>query len=262
MTSEEYIARKAPGWPVTLFRVFMGCYFLCVGWLQFSQWRIEPEAITDTYLKMTARGTQLVWFRQYLDHTIAHIQDHSLFTWVLLSALGLLGLSLVLGFLTRTSCAFGILLLLHIYLVRFSQADLRTMLLMQLQMASLALLMFSGAGRTFGLDGVFWRKRMRKRLDLEIPPGKPSPKPSPKSIDDEVTPVQAPNRRVPPTSAEHTVGGSSSPTPVRRRPASSPVQQRTKPLPMVMKESSTGAQPVPVKAPEVKKPEPTPEPKE
>jgi uncharacterized membrane protein YphA (DoxX/SURF4 family) len=150
-----------------LLRLFMGYYFLYVGISRFLAWRGNGKVLTERFTELTKAGTQIEWFRVYLDRVIAPISqgEGTVLTILLLAAPLLLGLSLVLGLLTRLSTFLGFLLVLQSCLVKFFGANVDQMLFLQMRMAVLATLFFAGAGRTFGLDAVFWKGRIRRKYE-------------------------------------------------------------------------------------------------
>jgi uncharacterized membrane protein YphA (DoxX/SURF4 family) len=114
---------------------------------------------------------QLPWFDAYLRHVVDYVRDSAFFTPMLVAAPILLGLSLVLGLFTRVGSLVGALLVVHIYLVRFYSASGLELMLLELQFAVLMTLLFSAAGRSFGLDALFWRHRI-----LATYPSDPGPR--------------------------------------------------------------------------------------
>ena len=178
MTSEELIARKAPGGAVVVFRLFLACYFIFVGVCGVLEWQKNKAVVTEKYDALAAPGTQIGWFRSYLNATVDKIKDKAVFGWLLLAAPLLLGLSLLLGLWTRLSTLLGVLYVLNLYLIKFVPAldalkkgaayDFQP-LVHVLELAALALLFFAGAGRTFGIDSAFWRKRIRTKLEPPAP---------------------------------------------------------------------------------------------
>jgi uncharacterized membrane protein YphA (DoxX/SURF4 family) len=171
MTGEDWISRKAPRWYVVLFRLFMGYYFLYVGLHRVLDLWVDNDALTRRFAALAEPGTQIFWFRPYLDAVMEPIKGTMLFTMLLTAAPLLLGLSLLIGLFTRVSTLLGVLMLLNIYLIKFHGMDESQLLFYQTQTVSLVVLFFAGAGRTFGIDGVFWRNRMRLKYGSETPRG-------------------------------------------------------------------------------------------
>jgi len=167
MAAEDWISRLTPRWYIALLRIFMGYYFLFVGVRRVLDLMGNREALTKRYDDLAA-VYQFPWFRHYLDAVIAPIHGTTLFTALLTVAPLLLGLSLVLGLFTRTSTLLGILMVLNIYLIRFHDIGEPQMLFYQLQIVSLLVLFFAGAGRTFGVDALFWRSHMQTKYGREM----------------------------------------------------------------------------------------------
>ncbi|HUW57130.1 MAG TPA: hypothetical protein VMZ92_10875 [Planctomycetota bacterium] len=176
MTSEEIIAAKAPRCYVVLFRLFLACYFIFVGVCGVKAWQADKAVFAKQYETLAAPGTQVTWFRSYLNATVNKIKDKPMFGWLLVAAPLLLGLSLLLGLWTRLGSLLGVVFILHLYLIKSPSWDAwdkaltngtpyELPLVHLVELAALALLFFAGAGRTFGLDSVFWRKRLRRKLE-------------------------------------------------------------------------------------------------
>lgn len=174
MTSEEYIGKKGPRWYVVLLRLYMGGCFLYVGVNRFLAWRAgmqaEPkEHVVQKGVQRLLSMTQIDWFRTYLDRVIEPIKDSMVLTVLMLAAPLLLGLSLVLGFLTRLGAFLGVLLVLNAYLIRFFDGTPTQLMFLQLQIAVLVTLFLAAAGRTFGIDATFWRHRIRQKYEPRPP---------------------------------------------------------------------------------------------
>ena len=176
MTSEEYIGKEAPRWYIVLLRLFMACYFIFVGVWGLKARLENPVEFSERFERRAAK-TQVG--RSYLNTVVEPIKSKAVFTWLLVGAPLLLGLSLLLGVLTRLSTFLGVLFALHYYLIKFHPA-LDALLKRQvvyefqpllhlMEIAALAVLFFAAAGRTFGLDGIFWRSRIRARFEPPVP---------------------------------------------------------------------------------------------
>jgi uncharacterized membrane protein YphA (DoxX/SURF4 family) len=162
MTGEDWISRNAPKWYIAVLRLFMGYYFLYVGVRRVLDLMGDRESLAKRYAALAA-APQFPWFKHYLDIVIAPVQGAHLLSPLLTVAPLLLGLSLVLGLFTRTSTLLGVLLVLNIYLLKFHDLAEGQGLFYQMQLVSLLVLLFAGAGRVFGVDALFWRNRMREK---------------------------------------------------------------------------------------------------
>ncbi len=175
MTSEEYIGKNAPRWYIVLFRLYMACWFIFLGVSGVMEWQAKKSVFADRFDKFAASDTQVGWFRSYLNTAIEPIKNNIVFAILLLAAPLLLGLSLLLGLLTRLSTFLGMLLVLNYLLIKFHHAlDLGgayefQLMLHVMEIAGLAVLFFAAAGRTFGLDGIFWRNRVRAKFEPPVP---------------------------------------------------------------------------------------------
>jgi len=217
MTGEDWISSKAPRWYMVLFRLFMGYYFLYVGVHRVLDLRVDSEALAKKFATLAEPGTQIFWFRPYLDTVIEPIRGTLVFTLLLTAAPILLGLSLVVGLFTRISTLLGVLMLLNIYLVKFHDMNEYQPLFYQMQIVSLVVLFFAGAGRTWGIDGIFWRNRMRVKYGSETSRTKSAgPTPAPRSKEPEPIPLSSGT----PRRIEDTLGHFSTQVGQERKPQS------------------------------------------
>lgn len=223
MTSEEYIGRKAPRWYVVLLRLFMALYFIYIGVCGLNAWRADGAVFAKGFAEVSAEGTQIQWFRPFLDTVIEPIKDNVVFGILLWAAPLLLGLSLLFGLLTRLSTFLGILFVLGLCLIKWHHGKVCTLqgishlqdaytlqlLLHFTTIAGLSVIFFSAAGRTFGIDGIFWRNRIRLRFEPEVP--KELKAAAPRKPVTPVTPVTAGPAPIPlaeprPAKVEESVG--------------------------------------------------------
>ena len=240
MSGDEVIRRGTPRWTTALLRIATGYVMIAVGVHRLLLWLEDHAVLTKTFERL--RGLeQLGWFDRYLSEAIGRLAEYDAFSYLLMAAPMLLGLSLLLGFLTRLSASLGILLVLHTYFITFHSGNVYQALFCQMQIAVLVVLLLSAAGRTFGIDGVLWRRRVRKRFAH-----------APKTVDaagrraaPDAEPIPLSETRPPepkrPLRVEETTGFFSTqakpkpappkPTPVAVKPAPKPTPAAVKPAP-------------------------------
>ncbi len=159
MTSRDYIRQAAPQWYVALLRIFMGAFFLRVGWARALELRADAGAF-KTKLAALEATTQFAWFGSYFHRAMDPVRDTIFAPALWVAAPILVGASLVLGLFSRIGAAVGALLVAHVWLLRYHSAPARELMLLELQFAVLVMLCVAAAGRTWGIDGIFWRHRM------------------------------------------------------------------------------------------------------
>jgi uncharacterized membrane protein YphA (DoxX/SURF4 family) len=176
MTAREYISTLAPKWYVALFRVFVGYYYLHVGVNLMLGVRSDGDFLKNKLVALES-VPQLSWFQPYLQTVVDPVRDAGFLTVLLVAAPALLGVSLVIGLFTRVSSLLGALLVANIYLVQFNSAAVTHRMSLELQFAALLTLCFAGAGRTYGIDGVFWKNRLiAKRIATADDPRRSEPR--------------------------------------------------------------------------------------
>jgi uncharacterized membrane protein YphA (DoxX/SURF4 family) len=138
----------------------MGYYFLHLAWDRIMTDAWQSSFSHDTFFRLFTSIPQFDWFGTYVNRILVPVSGNLVFPLLLTAAPILLGVSLVIGLWTRLSAAFGILYVLHYYLVYFHGPDARVAGLCEMQIAVLVVLLLAASGRTLGLDGYFWRNRV------------------------------------------------------------------------------------------------------
>ena len=248
MTSAEIIARKSPRWPMVLLRLFAAYYLIFIGVLNW-QATVDSQEFVRTELARLQSNRQFEWFQAYLDRVISRVSDSDVFVWLVIGGPLLVGALLALGLLTRLSSLVAIVLVLHVALVQYHAADAYQLLFFEMQLAVLLVILLSASGRRFGLDGIFWRRRMRRKYDR--PTGgeakTASQKPGAPDVVEPIPLSKAPVQPRRPLRVEETEGFFTTPVAPRK-----PQPRPAPPRPI------TPATPTPQAAPPTPRPTPTP----
>ena len=122
----------------------------------------------------------------------------------------------MLGLLTRLSTFLGVVLVLNYLLIKFHHGGAYTyeLMLHQMEIASLAVLFLAAAGRTCGLDGIFWRNRVRAKFEPPVPREMKAAAAKTPAARPELIPLA----KEKPDSIEHSVGHFASPEAPKKPP--------------------------------------------
>ena len=140
---------------LALLRIYIGGYLLWLGIEKYQQNFARGDWIRRQ-IGDTHHPNIYGWYQDFLNNYVEKHQE--LFGFLVVSGEIVLGACLLLGLFTRTSAFIALFMLLNYY---FGPGAIRGgVVAAQQQLFSLCLLviMLSGAGRTLGLDGWFFRR--------------------------------------------------------------------------------------------------------
>ncbi len=153
----DQILATAPRYYVVLLRIFMGAFYLRLAVGRVLAVEADPATFKTRLAAYEAAG-QFSWFQWYLQRAVDPFRDSHLFAAVWVAAPLMLGVALVLGLFTRTAAALGCLMVAHAWVARFSSAAPADLMMLELQFAMLLVLCLAAAGRTCGMDGIWWKR--------------------------------------------------------------------------------------------------------
>jgi uncharacterized membrane protein YphA (DoxX/SURF4 family) len=155
----DQILSTAPRYYVALLRIFMGAFYLRIAIGRIFD--VQADAATfKTRLAAYEAAGQFSWFGWWLQRVVDPLRDSYFFPALWVAAPLLLGVALVLGLFTRTAAALGCVLVAHAWLARFHSATSTDLMMLELQFAVLLALCLAAAGRTCGMDGIWWKRRV------------------------------------------------------------------------------------------------------
>ena len=167
MKYDDYIERHAPRLPVVFIRVYLGVYFVYCAVIFFTSGLINTEHF-DARLRQLLSYGQLPLFGAYF-RLLARFHTEVLASMALAIYL-MVGISLLLGLRVRTFGVLGAVFLLHGYLLGYlgplgdpllqAQHTL-SLRLHEVLLVTMVVMIWTSAGRTWGVDGLVWRRRLR-----------------------------------------------------------------------------------------------------
>jgi len=175
MNVYETIRQQTPRWYLVLLRVFMGTFYLRVALGRVLALQADPNVLKQRLATLEATR-QFGWFEGWLGWTVDPLRDLVVLPMLWVGAPLLLGLSLALGLFTRLSSAVGAVLIAHVWLLRFHSGSAPELMFLELQFAALAVLCFAAAGRSFGIDAIFWKHRVFATHEAGPDPRKAGPR--------------------------------------------------------------------------------------
>ena len=159
MNLYDHVRSLAPKYYVALLRVFMGAFYLRLAVGRVMAVETDPTTFKTRLAAYESAG-QFSWFQPCLAWAIDPLRSSYFLPALWVAAPLMLGASLVLGLFTRTSTVLGCLLVTLTWLVRFHSAAPVELMMLELQFAVLLTLCLAAAGRTCGIDGIFWSRRI------------------------------------------------------------------------------------------------------
>ena len=176
MKYDDYIDRHAPRTPVVFLRLYLGLYFLYRAVVFFSSGMVKRE-IFDQRLQQLLDFRQLPVLGWYFG-LLGKIGTEWLASGVLAIYL-MVGISLLFGLHVRLFGIVGCVFLLHCYLFGYlgpvddalasaqHTLDLR---LNEALMVVILVVIWTAAGRRWGVDGMVWRRQLKREFAYGEPP--------------------------------------------------------------------------------------------
>ena len=171
MRYDDYIERHAPGLPVVFLRLYVGLYFLYCAVTFFSRGTVGTAAFNQRLGQLLAFG-QLPVLGAYFK-ALAGIPTDLLAS-AMLAVFLMVGMSFILGLHVRLFGALAWVFLLHRYLLGYlgpadgvaALADQHTLTLGLIDVLAVAILVvvWTSAGRRWGVDSLVWRRRLRREF--------------------------------------------------------------------------------------------------
>ena len=169
MRYETYVERHEPRWPVVIIRLYLGVFFLAKAVLFITEGLVNAR-------NFEARLVPLLEFGQIpgLDHyfrLLARAPSVAQAT-IVLAAYLMIGIALLLGLYVRPAGILAVIFLLHRYFFGFlGPADplLRpghtlSLRLVELLILLMLVMIWTAAGRKWGLDGIVWRRQLKREF--------------------------------------------------------------------------------------------------
>ncbi len=138
---------KVPLFYLSLLRILLGVLFITTWFENLDKDLYTPEGLKG-FLESQLNENSLAWYESFIRDVIIPMRD--VFAPFQLVSELLLGIFLLLGFLTRPAALGGFFFVLNTYLVSIGTGEWAWSYYMIL--ASLALVGISGAGRSLGVD--------------------------------------------------------------------------------------------------------------
>lgn len=142
---------------IAILRILIGFFFLMSGISKYSSGFLQKPILRGV-LEKWAEGNPNLWYKSFLLNTA--IPNYEIFSYLVVYGETLVGLSLLLGLLTRISSVFGIFMNINFFLGNqwISPANKNVnILFIVLQI----IFIISAAGRSVGVDGIL-KKRFSK----------------------------------------------------------------------------------------------------
>lgn len=152
-------------WYIVIVRLYVGYYLLQQGILKYLRGFPQSDWINRSIgdlNKIEIYG----WYKSFLINVVA--PNRELFGYLVMSGEILIGLCLLLGLLTRFSSIMGILLLLNYYFGPGMAKGGATIAQQQTFIILFVVLALSRPGRTFGLDGLLFKRRQPSESNPQL----------------------------------------------------------------------------------------------
>ena len=171
MRYDDYIERHAPGLPVVFLRLYVGLYFLYCAVTFFSRGTVGAAVFNQRLGQLLAFG-QLPVLGAYFK-MLAGIPTDFLAS-AMLAVFLMVGMSFILGLHVRLFGVLAWVFLLHRYLLGYlgpADADAvltdqhtLTLRLIEALVVAILVIIWTSAGRRWGVDGMVWRRRLRREF--------------------------------------------------------------------------------------------------
>ncbi len=171
MKYDDYIERHAPRPPVVFIRLYLGAYFIYCAVHFFTSGLVHAPVFKSRLQQLLDYG-QLPVLGGYFT-LLARIPTQTLASFVLAVCL-MVGISLLLGLYVRPFGVLGLIFLLHGYFLGYfgpTEVDLSlwsqhtlALRLREILIVTLFVVVWTAAGRTWGVDGMVWRRRLKHQF--------------------------------------------------------------------------------------------------
>lgn len=171
MRYEDYIARNAPGKPVVFLRLYLAGYFIYRAATFFTSGMVGSEFF-DARLQQLLDYRQLPVIGSYFK-LLGGIPAEVLASAILATCL-IVGMSMLLGLHTRLFGSLGLVFLVHGYLLGYlgPSADQQALIaehtlalrLHESLIVGMVVVMWASAGHAWGVDGLVWRRRLKREF--------------------------------------------------------------------------------------------------
>ena len=171
MRYDDYIERHAPGLPVVFLRLYVGLYFLYCAVTFFSRGTVGTAAFNQRLGQLLAFG-QLPVLGAYFK-ALAGIPTDLLAS-AMLAVFLMVGMSFILGLHVRLFGALAWVFLLHRYLLGYlgpadgvavlADQHILTLRLIEALAVAILVVVWTSAGRRWGVDSLVWRRRLRREF--------------------------------------------------------------------------------------------------
>ena len=158
--TKNYKEPKVPLFWVSLLRIMLGLLFLTTWWSNQSKGFYTPDGLQYFFTQVFPQsGNSLTWYAAFIENII--LPARSVFAPFQLVTEFLIGVFLLVGFLTPYTSAAGAFFILNTFLATFGH-DWPWSYVMILGI--LLVLFFTRDGRSLGIDSILVRKRGEPRL--------------------------------------------------------------------------------------------------
>lgn len=138
---------RLTGWPIALLRISLGALFLRSAWAKIQAGAQWPDRMVG-FLHSVDKGAP-EFYRQFVDTVV--VPNAPAFAWAVLMGELYVGVALLLGLTTRLASLVGLAMVANFMLAKGNEFWLPTNHDSLFVLILLAL-MFSGAGRVWGVD--------------------------------------------------------------------------------------------------------------
>jgi uncharacterized membrane protein YphA (DoxX/SURF4 family) len=152
-------------WYIVIVRLYVGYYLLQQGILKYLRGFPQSDWISRSIGDLD-KIEIFDWYRSFLINVVAVHRE--LFGYLVMSGEILIGLCLVLGLLTRFSSIMGIFLLLNYFFGPGMAKGGAALAQQQTFIILLVVLALSRPGRTFGLDGLLFKRRQPSESNPQL----------------------------------------------------------------------------------------------
>ena len=152
-------------WYIVIVRLYVGYYLLQQGILKYLRGFPQSDWISRSIGDLN-KIEIFDWYRSFLINVVAPHRE--LFGYLVMSGEILIGLCLVLGLFTRFSSIMGIFLLLNYFFGPGMAKGGASLAQQQTFIILFVVLALSRPGRTFGLDGLLFKKRQLSESNRQL----------------------------------------------------------------------------------------------
>lgn len=160
---EKFLAVKTQRVPlvwISLLRILLGVLFLTTWYSNLSKGFYTPDGLVDFFTNVFPQSeNSLAWYAAFINGLIIPVRD--LFAPFQLVTEFLVGLFLLLGFLTPLTSFASIIFIINTFLATFGQDWPWSYAMM---LAMLAVVLVTRAGRSIGVDNLLYNRKGEPRI--------------------------------------------------------------------------------------------------